>query len=284
MKVKAGVTVAVLFLTVAALAAGFYMPEFAGRASDRQISARTETFPTEAISPGNDARLRDMLELATSYVNEMYLTSGIVRNEKEIRSIAADLITQMSDSGLMDGTLCEDFELYPFIAVGGDGTPDSYAAYGYDTGNAVQETADEAAAVSDEDGINSGMPMGILWNCFVFDEQDGRSIEMIIDDQSGKMLSFHTILTRSDQEMEGIYKRLGVEPESVLEEAQKDLQERSEKMRMFCEKYYGFRYKETEYYTEEGRCVARMRFEDEEGEKISLDLERNLEGTAYTWN
>ena len=62
----------------------------------------------------------------------------------------------------MDKIECEDFSLSPFIAVKG----------------------------KDQSVPSTGVQMGIIWKCYVSDPQAGIDLELLIDDRSGKMLSF----------------------------------------------------------------------------------------------
>ena len=66
-----------------------------------------------------DARLVDMLKLADTYENEVYLDHGAVSDESDIRISAADIINRLSEYGVLDKIECEDFSLSPFIAVKG---------------------------------------------------------------------------------------------------------------------------------------------------------------------
>ena len=72
--------------------------------------------------------------------------------------------------------------------------------------------------------------------------------------------------------------------EEINKEIQEDLRKKSDGMQTFCEEYYGFRYTDREYHVKDESCFARLFFEDENGENIMLDLERDQYGTVYTWN
>ena len=273
--------VATAFLAAAALAAGFFLPDLAGRAADQKLSVQAETFAIGKVPSAADARLVDMLKLADTYENELYLDHGAVSDESDIRISAADIINRLSEYGVLDKIECEDFSLSPLIAVKGKMLSDD--AYGYDdvdniasTGNIEENTAD----TSDQSDHGAGAQMGIIWKCYASDPQTGIDLELLIDDRSGKMLSF-------------VFTRYGGNPgaeegyqneEEINKEIQEDLQEKSAGLQAFCEEYYGFRHTDTEYHTESPSCFARILFEDESGENITLDLKRDQYGDVYTWN
>ena len=96
----------------------------------------------------------------------------------------------------------------------------------------------------------------------------------------GKMLSFGFTRYGGIRGAEEGYQN----EEEISKEIQEDLQKKSAGLQTFCEEYYGFRHTDTEYHTESPSCFARTFFEDESGENITLDLERNQYGTVYTWN
>lgn len=279
MKNRRGMAVAVL--AAAALAVGFFLPDLAGRAADQKLSVQAETFAIGKVPSAADARLVDILKLADTYENELYLDHGAVSDESDIRISAVDIINRLSEYGVLDKIECENFSLSPFIAVKGKMLSDD--AYGYDdvdniasTGNIEENTAD----TSDQSDHGAGAQMGIIWKCYASDPQTGIDLELLIDDRSGKMLSF-------------VFTRYGGNPgaeegyqneEEINKEIQEDLQEKSAGLQAFCEEYYGFRHTDTEYHTESPSCFARILFEDESGENITLDLKRDQYGDVYTWN
>lgn len=281
MKNRRGMAVAAAFLAAAALAVGFFLPDLAGRAADQKLSVQAETFAIGKVPSAADARLVDMLKLADTYENELYLDHGAVSDESDIRISAVDIINRLSEYGVLDKIECENFSLSPFIAVKGKMLSDD--AYGYDdvdniasTGNIEENTAD----TSDQSDHGAGAQMGIIWKCYASDPQTGIDLELLIDDRSGKMLSF-------------VFTRYGGNPgaeegyqneEEINKEIQEDLQEKSAGLQAFCEEYYGFRHTDTEYHTESPSCFARILFEDESGENITLDLKRDQYGDVYTWN
>ena len=252
MKNRRGMAAAVSFLAATALAVGFFLPDLAGRAADQKLSVQAETFAIGKVPSAADARLADMLKLADTYENELYLDHGAVSDEVDIRISAADIINRLSEYGMMDKIECEDFSLSPFIAVKG----------------------------KDQSVPSTGVQMGIIWKCYVSDPQAGIDLELLIDDRSGKMLSFGFNRYGENPGAEEEYRN----EEEISKEIQEDLQEKSAGLQTLCEEYYGFRHTDTEYHTEGPSCFARIFFEDENGENITLDLERDQYGTVYTWN
>ena len=281
MKNRRGMAAAVLFLASAALGVGFFLPDLVGRAADRKMGSEAETFAIDKVPSAADARLVDMLRLADTYENEVYLDSGAVRDESDMRIMAADLINRLSGCGRLDKMESEGFSLAPFIAEKGKMFSDD--AYGYDDADNIASTGDieeNTADTSGQNGSGDGVQMGIIWKCYVSDSQAGIDLELLIDDQSGKMLSFGFSRYGENPGAEEEYRN----EEEISKEIQEDLQEKSAGLQTLCEEYYGFRHTDTEYHTEGPSCFARILFADENGENITLDLERDQYGTVYTWN
>ena len=281
MKNRRGMAVAATFLAAAALAVGYFLPDLAGRAADQKLSVRAETFAIGKVPSAADARLEDMLKLADAYENELYLDHGAVSDERDIRISAEDIINRLSEHGVLDKIECEDFSLSPFIAVKGKMLSDD--AYGYDDADNIASTGDieeNTADTSEQNGSGDGVQMGIIWKCYVSDPQAGIDLEILIDDRSGKMLSFSLTRYGADTDTEEGYRN----EEEINKEIQEDLRKKSDGMQTFCEEYYGFRYTDREYHVKDESCFARLFFEDENGENITLDLERDRYGTVYTWN
>ena len=103
----------------AALAVGFFLPDLAGRAADQKLSVQAEMFAIGKVPSAADARLVDMLKLADTYEDELYLDHGAISGESDIRISAADIINRLSEHGVLDKIECEDFSLSPLIAVKG---------------------------------------------------------------------------------------------------------------------------------------------------------------------
>ena len=111
MKNRRGMAVAAAFLAAAALAAGFFLPDLAGRVADQKLSVQAETFAIGKVPSAADARLVDMLKLADIYENELYLDHGAVSDESDIRISAvkmsdhtSELKSQIIDSKMSDST------------------------------------------------------------------------------------------------------------------------------------------------------------------------------------
>lgn len=134
MKNRRRMAVAAAFLAAAALAAGFFLPDLAGRAADQKLSVQAETFAIGKVPSAADARLVDMLKLADTYENELYLDHGAVSDESDIRISAADIINRLSEYGVLDKIECEDFSLSPFIAVKGKMLSFGFTRYGGNPG------------------------------------------------------------------------------------------------------------------------------------------------------
>ena len=134
MKNRRGMAAAVSFLAATALTVGFFLPDLAGRAADQKLSVQAETFAIGKVPSAADARLVDMLKLADTYENELYLDHGAVSDESDIRISAADIINRLSEYGVLDKIECEDFSLSPFIAVKGKMLSFGFTRYGGNPG------------------------------------------------------------------------------------------------------------------------------------------------------
>ena len=152
---------------------------------------QAETFAIGKVPSAADARLVDMLKLADTYENELYLDHGAVSDESDIRISAADIINRLSEYGVLDKIECEDFSLSPFIAVKGKMLSDD--AYGYDDTDNIASTGDieeNTADTSEQNGSGDGVQMGIIWKCYVSGQQPGIDLEILIDDRSGENAFF----------------------------------------------------------------------------------------------
>ena len=280
MKTKTGMAAATFFITAASLIAGFFMPDLAGRAADQNLTVQTEIFAIEKIPSAANAKLPDMLKLSNSYANEVYLNRGDERDESEIETTVAYIISRLSEYKVLDKIRYGDISVHPFIAVRGEMLSD--AAFGYADMDNAASTGDAEGNTSDVSGqrrSDDNVQMGILWNCSVNDLETDATLDMLIDDRSGKLLSFAFTRSRSYPGTE----ESGSQEESVGA-IQRDLQARGLEMRDFCEEYYGFRHVKTESYIEGEPYFVRMYFEDENGDAIVLDLKCDQTGTWYSWN
>ena len=138
---------AAAFSAAAALIFGFFLPDLAGRAADQKMSAQAETFALGKVPSAADARLADMLKLADTYENEVYLDHGAVSEESDIKRRAADIINRLSEYRVLDKMDCEDYSLSPVIAVKGKMLSDD--AYGYDDADHIASTGDIAENTTD---------------------------------------------------------------------------------------------------------------------------------------
>ena len=113
--------------------------------------------------------------------------------------------------------------------------------------------ADPFMAVSSEN-----LDVALLWRCTLSDEY-GVRMTVIIDDESGKMLKF-------------LYYGNGEET-PVNESGTADIWTEAEKMRKFCEDYYGLQAIGGEYEEDKDYVSipsAQLSFVDEEGSRITL--------------
>lgn len=273
---------AVIGLTAGLLTVGFFMPEFAARMADQRMDAQTDTFSGAELAVTTDARLTDMLALVNDHDEEMYLSDGLTRSYDDISRIAKGLADQLAQYGILEKNIYEDFSANVFLAAKGN------PAYVYD---ALGVDDGETAAVAQEgdpvDQADQEIMMGVMWNCSGTGPDPAETLELTIDDRSGKLLSFAFTRNRDGKELTEIYNRMSEDPDGMKKEIREDLERKAGAMQSFCEESYGFRLKQTEYYIEYESSLyfaVLMHFEDEEGNEVPLILERDLEGTWYRWN
>ena len=70
--------------------------------------------------------------------------------------------------------------------------------------------------------------MGIIWKCYVSDPQPGIDLELLIDDRSGKMLSFRFTRYGADPGAEEGYRN----EEEINKEIQEDLRKKATDCRL----------------------------------------------------
>lgn len=271
---KTGVIFALLTCVIAA--AGFLMPEAAVRVADHYREKETESFETGTLS---SFKLTDRLRLAASYDQEISVESGAVRGESEIRKAGEEITRMLMEAGVIEeAEFTADME-FPFLAVSSERTD-----------------------------------LALLWRCSRVNQQ-GESLEYIIDDESGKMLrlsymngnGFSQAATDATPSWEKYVKTgdptLWDESEGAAaadsgreaasdNETEQQFREKTERLRQFCEDYYGLQAGETKYDMsgaeqlgmENELFMARIPFTEEEGQKITFTFQEDLWGFWLVWN
>lgn len=273
---------AAIVLTAAILAAGFFMPEFAARMADQRMGVQSDTFAEEQLAMTSDARLTDMLVLVNDHDEEMYLSDGLVLSYDDITRMAQSLTKQLKEYGILEKDGYRYFSANAYLAAKGN-LANAYDALGVDD----NESAVAQEGAPGQDQTEQDLLMGVMWNCSGAGRNAGESLDMTIDDRSGKLLSFAFTRNRDDKEIREIYDRMNEDLEGMKQEIRSDLEQKAEELQKFCEESYGFRLERTEYHIEVENSLyfaVSMLFEDEEGNEVPLILERNLEGTWYSWN
>ena len=273
---------AAIVLTAAILAAGFFMPEFAARMADQRMGVQSDTFAGEQLAMTSDARLTDMLVLVNDHDEEMYLSDGLVLSYDDITRMAQSLTKQLKEYGILEKDGYRYFSANAYLAAKGN-LANAYDALGVDD----NESAVAQEGAPGQDQTEQDLLMGVMWNCSGAGRNAGERLDMTIDDRSGKLLSFAFTRNRDDKEIREIYDRMNEDLEGMKQEIRSDLEQKAEELQKFCEESYGFRLERTEYHIEVENSLyfaVSMLFEDEEGNEVPLILERNLEGTWYSWN
>ncbi len=149
-----------------------------------------------------------------------------------------------------------------------DKIAEELALYGIvDPISCEERSADPFMAVSSEN-----LDVALLWRCTLSDKY-GIRMTVIIDDESGKMLEF-------------LY--YGISSGTAADESgTADIGAEAEKMRKFCEDYYGLRaiggkYEEDTDYV--STPSAQLSFVDEEGSRITLHFSLDPWMKACWWS
>ena len=308
---KAGTMIASTFLTVGILIVGFFAPEAVTAVVDRRLETETAEFETDSVQVESMEEMSDVLQLVGSGYISFELEYGVVREKSEMEELEQKAVESLADAGLVAMRSFSYHDEYPLIAIsyysGGDMNLD---AWGYETGSedwenaaedmereydTIQENWGEAELGSlDEEGDNTqdenakGSTAAVLWQCQLSNAQ-GDVLDLMIDDRSGKAVSFSWQKGMTDEEK---YRRIESFETNRTEYDQKGeafLQEMMQKAGSFCEEYYELKLQDTVFEKVEPDAyetvmTGYLAFEDSRGSEMIIPFQTMMDGSWYQIN
>lgn len=136
-------------------------------------------------------------------------------------------------------------------------------------------------------GQNSrGNTAAVLWNCALCGER-GEYLNLIIDDTSGKMVSF--TLQQEEISLEERIRRFEEEWPQLYEEGEAFLRQMMDQAGRFCEEYYELKFLSAEFEGADENEIdtmfnGRMYFEDSRGEQLSISFRTLADAYVYLMN
>lgn len=146
-------------LTILTVVAGFILPYSVALVQDRNLKAQIGKRETDIIQLNfpEPINMFDKLRLLSSGYFDIPLTTGVNLSNDEAKKAAAEALNFLSDNGIFLTNLEQpEFELETFLAFSNDGSGTSI----------------------------------LLWRCTIIQEFGNRSF-LLLDDESGKMVSFY---------------------------------------------------------------------------------------------
>ena len=193
---KRFVPILFIFCTAIAVTVGFFLPGFVSAMQDQELKTKVNTYEATSLQFHPVAQLKDSLHLLAGEYTTVNLKGGSNLNADGAHQAALDTLKFLAEHGAV-GILSE-------------GYPD--------------HTETPVLAVSADKTMSA-----ILWRCGLYNTRIGRWIDILIDDNSGKMLAFSII---SDQKV-------------ISGQATKNVQEQTHdfnsKLASICTDYYGWK-------------------------------------------
>lgn len=112
---RKGRVAALAGILAAAVGMGLFFPDLVVNVADQKMEDQEEHFSVDTTASFADGRLTDMMRLAMSYVDEIYLYSGVEQSEGDVASIAGNIAAKLSEDGILppddvrrrgDGSFC----------------------------------------------------------------------------------------------------------------------------------------------------------------------------------
>ena len=193
---KRFVPILFVFCTALAVTVGFFLPGFVSAMQDQELKTKVNTYEAANLQFHPVAQLKDSLQLLAGEYTTVNLDGGSNLDADGAHQAALDTLKFLTEHGAV-GILSEGYPGHtetPILAVSADKTMSA-----------------------------------ILWRCGLYNDRAGRWIDILIDDNSGKMLAFSII---SDQKV-------------ISGQAAKNVQEQahdfSSKLAGICADYYGWK-------------------------------------------
>lgn len=237
MKKLTGLLLPILALTI--LATGFLLPDIVSAYQHSILQSETERYDTNIVHLETAApnRLSEVLRLAARGYKKIQTDFGKSLTADDAYLCAQNLLDSLSDSGL--------------IALGWN------LSTAEGTGPVVVYKLTPVIAVDE-----SGKDAAVLWECEFSDSSNSQLLSLVLDDESGKMVSL-------------LYREGGNLTTATVGE---DSSSATKRWANFCQQYYGFQLTEIFVDTREGSLLDEDRvlydftlsLQDENGQTLEL--------------
>jgi hypothetical protein len=241
---KRAIPILLVFCALLAIVSGFFLPSFVSSMQDQKLKTKVNTYETSSLQFHPVTQLKDSLQLLTGEYTTEYLENGSNLDADGAHQAALDTMQFMKAQGAA-GILSEEYQDHteaPFLVVSADKTMSA-----------------------------------IMWRCSLYNQNLDEWVDILIDDSSGKMLSFNMI---SDQEI-----LTGQSTEDIEGQAYKF----SSKLADIYSNYYGWKIEDVRVngaltkdnlsgYSTKGSIKMR----DDEGNLVVFPL--TISGKQYTFN
>lgn len=228
---------------------GFSLPGLSSDIWDHSSEHETERYETGEVTfrakEKNSSRLGEVLRMMPRQYLNIPLKQGVAHTAEEAVDLAEEFLLLLEEQGMfrLDRERYPYCRIEPFLAVEGD----SSGRTGNDTDISL---AAAAAAGQGEEKIQTADPnaAAVLWQYCLWDEAGNCSVEVLLDDASGKAVSFF----------------FPAEEGMIYESGRENGRDWAD----FCAAYYGMEYKNVVKKQERDRSRYIIQMEDESGELL----------------
>lgn len=308
---KAGTMIVSTFLTMGILIVGFFAPEAVTAVVDRRLETETTEFETDSVQVESMEEMSDVLQLISSGYTSFELEYGVVREKSEMEELEKRALESLADAGLVEMRSFSYHDEYPLIAISYySGENMNLDAWGYETDTGDWENAaedmereydtiqgnwgeTELGTLDEEDGDTpdenaKGSTAAVLWQCQLSNAQ-GDVLNLMIDDRSGKVVSFSWQKGMTDEEKDRRIESFETDRTEHYQEGEVFLQEMMQKVGSFCEEYYELKLQDTVYGKVERNAyetvmTGYLAFEDSRGSEVTIPFRTMLDGSWYQIN
>ena len=241
---KKAIPILLAFCALLAIVSGFFLPSFVSAMQDQKLKTKVNTYETSSLQFHPVTQLKDSLRLLNGEYTIEYRENGSNLDANGAHQAALDMMQFMEAQGAA-GVLSErypDHTEAPLLVVSADKTMSA-----------------------------------IMWRCSLYSKNLNKWVDILIDDSSGKMLSFNMI---SDQDI--------IDTQST-KDIKKQAYEFSSKLADICSNYYGWK---TENVQINGvlpmdnlsgySIKSSIKMRDDGGDLVVFPL--TVSGNQYTFN
>lgn len=241
---KRFIPILLIFCVLLAIVSGFFLPSFVSAMQDQELKTKINTYETSSIQFHPVAQLKDSLRLLNGEYTTEDRENGSHLDADGAHQAAVDTMQFMTAQGAV-GILSEGYQGHteaPFLVVSADKTMSA-----------------------------------IMWRCSLYSENLNKWIDILIDDSSGKMLSFNMI---SDQDV--------IDTQST-KDVKEQAYELSSKQADVYSNYYGWKIENVQVNdilpiaNLSGYSIkSTIEMRDDEGNLVVFPL--TISGNQYTFN